>query len=46
MNVESLTVGNWADIVAVPGDPLENILIMEKTIFLMKDGAVHKSVKE
>ncbi len=38
----SLTVGKWADIVAVPGDPLKNIRQMEKTVFVMKDGVIYK----
>ena len=29
-----------ADIIAVDGDPLQNIKILEKVIFVMKDGKV------
>jgi imidazolonepropionase-like amidohydrolase len=38
----SLTVGKWADIVAVPGNPLTNIRNMESTVFVMKDGVIYK----
>ena len=41
-NVGSLTVGKWADIVAVPGDPLKDIRVMERTVFVMKDGVIYK----
>lgn len=40
--VGSLTVGKWADIVAVPGDPLRDIKVMERVSFVMKGGAVYK----
>ena len=42
-HVGSLTVGKWADIVAVPGDPLKDITNMEKAEFVMKGGAVYKT---
>lgn len=38
----SLAVGKWADIIAVPGDPLQNIRQMEQTVFVMKDGVIYK----
>jgi imidazolonepropionase-like amidohydrolase len=41
-DVGSLSVGKWADIVAVPGDPLKDITLMERTIFVMKDGVIYK----
>ena len=40
--VGSLTAGKFADIVAVPGDPLKDIKKMEGTIFVMKNGVVYK----
>lgn len=42
-HVGSLTAGKWADIVAVPGDPLKDITNMEKALFVMKGGAVYKT---
>jgi imidazolonepropionase-like amidohydrolase len=35
--------GKRADIVAVDGDPLKDISVMEKMVFVMKDGVVYKS---
>ncbi len=40
--IGSLAVGKFADIVAVPGDPLKDIKKMESTIFVMKTGVVYK----
>ena len=42
-NVGTLTAGKWADIVAVPGDPIADIKTMEKTVFVMKNGVVFKT---
>ncbi|HKZ81355.1 MAG TPA: amidohydrolase family protein [Pyrinomonadaceae bacterium] len=41
-NLGSLTVGKWADVVAVQGDPLKDIHNMEKTVFVMKAGCIVK----
>jgi imidazolonepropionase-like amidohydrolase len=41
--VGSLAPGKWADVVAVPGDPLADIRRMESTVFVMKNGVVHKT---
>jgi imidazolonepropionase-like amidohydrolase len=38
----SLTTGKWADIVAVPGDPLQNIENMQTAVFVMKNGVIYK----
>ena len=43
MNLGSLTAGKWADIVAVPGDPLQDIHNMEKVVFVMKSGVIYKN---
>ena len=41
-NAGSLSVGKWADVVAVPGDPTADIRRMETTLFVMKAGVVYK----
>jgi imidazolonepropionase-like amidohydrolase len=41
--IGSLAAGKLADIVAVPGDPLKDIHVMEKPTFVMKNGHVYKS---
>ena len=41
-NVGSLTAGKYADIVAVPGDPLKDIHATEKVSFVMKGGVIYK----
>lgn len=41
-NVGSLTTGKWADIVAVPGDPLKDIHKLERPVFVMKNGVIYK----
>ena len=41
-NLGSITVGKWADIVAVSGDPLKDIHNMEKVVFVMKNGVVYR----
>ena len=41
----SLTNGKAADIVAVSGDPLKNIKLMESTVFVMKNGWIYKGGK-
>lgn len=43
--IGSITAGKYADIVAVNGDPLQNIAILENVSFVMKGGKVHKSAK-
>jgi len=40
--IGSITAGKFADIVAVDGDPLQNISILEKIGFVMKGGIVYK----
>lgn len=42
-NIGSLTVGKYADIVAVAGDPLRDIKRMERAVFVMKNGVVYKT---
>ena len=38
----SIEVGKIADIIAVDGNPLNNIQVMEKVVFVMKEGKVYK----
>lgn len=38
----SLTAGKYADVVAVPGNPLEDIALMKQVDFVMKAGTVYK----
>ena len=42
-NVGTLTAGKWADVVAVPGDPIADIKAMEKPVFVMKNGVIYKT---
>lgn len=39
--IGALKPGYLADIVAVPGDPLQDISVTEKVFFVMKDGIVY-----
>lgn len=41
-NLGSLTPGKWADIVAVNGNPLQDIHAMERVVFVMKNGVVYR----
>jgi imidazolonepropionase-like amidohydrolase len=38
----SLAPGKIADVVAVPGNPIEDISVMKRVSFVMKDGVVYK----
>jgi imidazolonepropionase-like amidohydrolase len=38
----SIKSGKYADIIAVSGDPLENISVLENVQFVMKDGKIYK----
>ena len=38
----TLEQGKLADIVAIPGNPLEDISLMERVSFVMKDGVVYR----
>lgn len=43
-HVGSLEPGKWADIIAVSGDPLKDIRLLENVQFVMKSGVVYKNV--
>ena len=40
-NLGTIEAGKFADIVAVPGNPLDDIGVMEKVRFVMKDGQIY-----
>ena len=42
-NTGSLDTGKWADIIAVPGDPLADVRILQHVPFVMKAGVIYKN---
>jgi imidazolonepropionase-like amidohydrolase len=40
--VGTIEAGKYADIVAVPGDPLRDVTELQKVNFVMKGGVVYK----
>jgi imidazolonepropionase-like amidohydrolase len=38
----ALEAGKWADIIAVPGDPLKDVKVLQSVAFVMKSGSVYK----
>jgi imidazolonepropionase-like amidohydrolase len=40
--VGTLEPGKFADIVAVPGDPLQDVTVLQQVVFVMKGGKVYK----
>jgi imidazolonepropionase-like amidohydrolase len=42
-DIGSVEAGKYADIVAVPGDPVADIALMKRIEFVMKGGEVYKS---
>ena len=45
LNTGSIVVGKRADLVAMPGNPFEDISVTEKVNFVMKDGVVYRNDK-
>jgi len=43
--IGTLEAGKLADVVAVPGDPVQNIRQTEHVVFVMKEGVIYKSEK-
>ncbi len=41
-DIGSIAAGKLADVVAVPGNPIDDIGLMKKVSFVMKDGVVYK----
>lgn len=37
-----ITAGYMADMIAVDGDPLKDITLLEHVTFIMKDGVIYK----
>jgi imidazolonepropionase-like amidohydrolase len=44
--VGTLEAGKFADVVAVPGNPLENIKVTQSVSFVMKDGTVYRDDRQ
>jgi imidazolonepropionase-like amidohydrolase len=44
--IGTLEPGKFADIVAVDGDPLADITVMERVVFVMKGGEVYKNTSK
>jgi len=42
-SVGSIAVGKLGELVGVPGNPLEDITVMERVLFVMKDDTIHKA---
>jgi len=42
-DVGSVAVGKLGELVGVPGNPLEDITVMERVSFVMKDDTIHKT---
>jgi imidazolonepropionase-like amidohydrolase len=40
--IGALKRGYFADIIAVPGNPLDDIGVLEKVSFVMKNGVIYK----
>ena len=41
--VVSVTVGKWADIIAVSANPIDNVSVLENVQFVMKGAVVYKN---
>jgi len=39
----SIKPGKYADVIAVSGDPLQDVSVLEHVEFVMKDGKVYKT---
>jgi len=40
--VGSIATGKWADVIAVESDPLKDVKVLQKVVFVMKSGVVYK----
>jgi imidazolonepropionase-like amidohydrolase len=41
-DIGSISAGRYADVIAVPGNPLDDITLMQKVQFVMKEGKVYR----
>jgi imidazolonepropionase-like amidohydrolase len=41
--VGAIEPGKWADIIAVKGDPLQDVKLLQHVAFVMKSGVVYKN---
>jgi len=41
-DIGSISAGRYADVIAAPGNPLEDITLLQKVEFVMKEGKVYK----
>jgi len=41
--IGTLEVGKFADVIAMPGDPTQNIRLAEKVFFVMKEGVIYRN---
>jgi imidazolonepropionase-like amidohydrolase len=44
--IGALEAGYIADVVAVPGDPLQDVGVLQNVSFVMKGGVVYKNIDE
>ena len=44
--IGTLEAGKLADVVAVPGNPLENIKVTQSVLFVMKEGVIYRNEKQ
>jgi imidazolonepropionase-like amidohydrolase len=42
-DIGSIAAGRYADVIAVPGNPLDDIILMQKVVFVMKEGEVYRT---
>jgi imidazolonepropionase-like amidohydrolase len=43
--IGSLEPGKWADLIAVRGDPLQDVRVLESVVFVMKEGKIYKDAR-